>query len=442
MSRPFICELFDAPNCQQYSKLNEDAKQKWLASDVSLSGVQVPAEVKPPKCYLCLSRLTEIHWFYAHICPRCGDASLKLRFMPFDLSGRRALVTGGRIKLGYQIALRLLRNGAEVLVTTRDWHDALRRYEQEPDYFLWAGRLHVLRCKFDLLNLDSDGCEKEQSCVGERGLLDELERELEVIWPDRRLDIVVHNAAQTICDPPDRATTDKSSSEAEPAPVDYSPHETQYPPIDWLSNPFPEVDKYGRHLDRRPTNTWGARFGAVPNLEAKQVLIVNAWAPFVLNQMLLPHLQLSEQACIIHVHAREGKFSAHKTLCHTHTNMAKAALSMMTRCLATAEATPTQLADYQHEWAKGLPWYKPNSKRSATGGGTYRPHRWFEQLSVHGVDPGWFSIDEYPLTTRKTKHLLAPPIDDIDGAARVLHPLFMQAPPFPGTWRNYIPSWY
>ena len=62
-----------------------------------------------------------------------------------------------------------------------------------------------------------------------------------------------------------------------------------------------------------------------------------------------------------------------------------------------------------------------------------------EKIKVHGVDPGWFSLDEYPLHVRQQKHLIFPPIDDIDAASRIVYPIIINAPSYSGTWKHYIP---
>lgn len=46
-----------------------------------------------------------------------------------DLTGKIAIVTGGRIKIGYLTTLLLLRSGCEVHVTSRFPKDALQRYK-------------------------------------------------------------------------------------------------------------------------------------------------------------------------------------------------------------------------------------------------------------------------------------------------------------------------
>ena len=78
-----------------------------------------------------------------------------------DLTGRRALLTGGRAKIGMYIALRLLRDGAHTTITTRFPHDAVRRFAAMHDSADWLHRLRVvgidLRDPAQVVALADDG---------------------------------------------------------------------------------------------------------------------------------------------------------------------------------------------------------------------------------------------------------------------------------------------
>ena len=476
---PMICQLFDTTSTRQYTQLDEQVRH--TQDEYDPSPIALPSGMRLPRCYLCCKRINQVHWFYSTICPTCGQAALRKRYLTRDLTGFKALVTGGRLKLGYQIALKLLRAGAQVVITSRNWTNALERYQDEPDYANWSQRLHVCQINFDLLQVDQ--------------LLPELEAELNRIWPDdSALDIIIHNAAQTISGvaeaafssstttdttPTETTTTETTTTEAGVTDVGTStaplskdidsvevpasilgkrkrPHQEKwkkvkrqkvrgpkFPPMHWIQNKMPEVDRYQRKIDHRAVNTWTTRFGQVAPIEAKEVLLANAWAPFVLNQFLMRRLLKSTYGpFIIHVHAKEGHFSSHKTVCHTHTNMAKAAVSMMTRCLAGAETSPSFMSQYQSQWIEGLPWAERFKAQFIHADQKFkvRQHdKQFRQLKVHGVDPGWFSIDEYSFHQRIDQNLLFPPIDEIDAAARVVYPIMVNAPSFPGTWRHYVP---
>lgn len=452
-SRPRICELFDTETAAEYTLLDHSIRRDYQHTKEPLKPIQIPRGIKHPTCYLCNIRLKNVHWFYHRICFECGEASYAKRYITRDLTGQRAIVTGGRVKLGYQIALKLLRAGAEVMITSRNWNNALLRYEDEPDYETWKNRLHVCKMNLDLLRIDEH--------------LEEFDDELNRIWPDHPgIDIVIHNAAQTISgveETPfvgsislhsrkrkrdeDEDEKDVKVARTEEKSLSESRKSRKYPPIDWVETVFPEVDRYQRKLDQRESNTWSAKFGTVRPGEAKQVLLANAWAPFVLNQILLPRLKASRyKPYIIHVHAKEGHFSSHKTLNHTHTNMAKAALCMMTRCLAGTMSSYASRQEYQKEWSNipdELPWakrYKPSFvPENPIKHKGRKLHKETEEINVHGVDPGWFSVDEYTLEDRVKKNLFFPVIDEIDAASRVLYPVFIGAPSFEGTWRQYLP---
>ena len=433
MQKPKIISLFETTNVSDYTTLNNKIMTKWLNTedkDIELyRKIHIKKRVKAPKCYMCMKKTTYIHWFYHHQCPDCGDVSLKFRNLQSDLTGYHAIVTGGRLKLGYQIALKLLRAGAEVIITSRKWQEATNRYKEEPDYDEFVDRLHVLQFSFDLLKID------EQTEL--------FESELQRVWPDKCVDIIIHNAAQTIA----HVLEDLSGSEdftGSEEPLVKSNNRIRYPLKSWFNNPFPEVDKYGRTIDRREKNSWTTTFGEVDPVELKNVLLTNVNAPFIINQMLLPYLENTfntngRKPFIIHVHAKEGHLSSHKTNKHTHTNVAKAGLHMLTRCMASQHASIDVLSQYQST-VEDTPWitrYKrDNIELKNRHNNLAHVGNW---VNVHGVDPGWFSKDEYNIDALLKRNLLCPPIDEIDAASRIVYPIFRNLPSFPGTWRHYVP---
>src|SRR5512143_1668767 len=139
--------------------------------------------LEPRSCYVCKAEYRQLHFFYDALCPSCAELNYEKRFQAADLRGRVALVTGARVKIGYQTALKLLRAGATVVATTRFPHDAARRYAAEPDFAEWGGRLLV------------HGLDLRHSPSVEI-LCSQLGRELE------RLDALVNNACQTVRRPP------------------------------------------------------------------------------------------------------------------------------------------------------------------------------------------------------------------------------------------------
>jgi NAD(P)-dependent dehydrogenase (short-subunit alcohol dehydrogenase family) len=155
---------------------------------------------------------------------------------------------------------------------------------------------------------------------------------------------------------------------------------------------FPEgkLDQDLQQKDLREHNSWRMRLAEVPSVELLEVHLVNAIAPFILNARLKP-LMLSSPGRdkhIVNVSAMEGKFYRRfKTTRHPHTNMAKAALNMMTR---------TSAADYH---ADGI--------------------------HMNAVDTGWVTDeDPAPIAARKVRdHQFHPPLDCVDGAARIVDPI-------------------
>src|SRR5213076_175146 len=125
-----------------------------------------------------------VHPFYDQLCPACGDFNFRKRSETADLTGRVALLTGGRVKIGYQAGIKLLRAGAHLIVTTRFPRDSAARYANEPDFAEWSARLEIFG--LDLRHTPS----VEAFC---RHLLN----------THQRLDFIVNNACQTVRRPPD-----------------------------------------------------------------------------------------------------------------------------------------------------------------------------------------------------------------------------------------------
>ena len=83
--------------------------------------------IRARACYVCKTRYTAVDAFYHQLCPECASVNRSHRDARTNLAGRRALLTGGRAKIGMYIALRLLRDGAHLTITTRFPNDAVRR---------------------------------------------------------------------------------------------------------------------------------------------------------------------------------------------------------------------------------------------------------------------------------------------------------------------------
>src|SRR5262249_52160991 len=117
-------------------------KQIGVASD---SALPVPsAQLQNPRgCYVCKTEFTTVHFFYDSMCPRCAAFNYEKRFQTAQLKGRVAVITGARLKIGYQCALMMLRAGARVIVTTRFPQDSALRFSRESDFAEWKSRLQV-----------------------------------------------------------------------------------------------------------------------------------------------------------------------------------------------------------------------------------------------------------------------------------------------------------
>ncbi len=107
-------------------------------------GASAGTLLRPQACYICKERYTIVDAFYHQMCPSCALTNRSRRDASTDLTGRRALLTGGRAKIGMYIALRLLRDGADTTITTRFPNDAIRRFKAMPDSDEWIGRLHIV----------------------------------------------------------------------------------------------------------------------------------------------------------------------------------------------------------------------------------------------------------------------------------------------------------
>jgi NAD(P)-dependent dehydrogenase (short-subunit alcohol dehydrogenase family) len=369
-------------------------------------------------CYVCKRKYSLIHHFYDQLCPTCAAFNFAKRSESADLRGRVALLTGGRVKIGYQAGLKLLRAGANLIVTTRFPRDSAARYAQEADFAEWADRLQIFG--LDLRHTPS----VEAFCH-------------ELLATRERLDFIINNACQTVRRPPQfyahmmagesAAVHDvpdhlrkllgryeglrrydmlpeagAMSALATGQGLDATPGLTraaelsQVPLLaeEFSSQPhlFPQgrLDQDLQQVDLRRRNSWRMLMAEVPSVELLEVQLVNAIAPFILNARLKPLLLRTPERDkhIVNVSAVEGQFYRNfKTTRHPHTNMAKAALNMMTR---------TSALDYH-------------------GDG----------IHMNAVDTGWVT-DEDPteLAARKiVEERFHPPLDIIDGAARIVDPI-------------------
>ncbi|MER6910085.1 SDR family oxidoreductase [Streptomyces sp. NPDC000594] len=332
---------------------------------------------RPRRCYVCKSFYRRADAFYHALCPACADDNTARRGLSTDLTGRRALITGARVKIGFQLALMMLRDGAELLVTSRFPQDTLRRFRAAPGSGAWLDRLTVIAV---------DLRDPRQVL----GVCERLRRDGEP------LDILVNNAAQTVRRPPGSYALLAAGEGPElppgawPAPG-YAPMRALEAPTarGALALVLAEADEAGLLPDDAPVNSWSARIGEMDPAELLETQLVNALAPALLVDRLLPLLLAAPypRRYVVNVTAVEGRFTVrNKTPGHPHTNMAKAALNMLTR--------------------------------------TSGPELAAQGVHMCSVDTGWIT-DENPLPkkNRIASEGFRTPLDIVDGAARVYDPI-------------------
>ncbi len=394
----------------------------------------------PRRCYICKTTFTRLHHFYDAMCTPCGDFNYAKRAQTAPLHGRVVLLTGSRLKIGYHAALILLRAGATVIATTRFPQDSAARFAKEADFADWGTRLRVhgldlrhtpsveLFCKYLLRHethldflinnaaqtvrrppgfyshmLESERRPYDALSEGERTVLQGHEEVVQALRSTGSPQLLARSQASL-------PTAETDALRASPAVFEGwqkreagvglwgSAQLSQVPyDIDDASHgievfPTGQLDVDAQQVDLREVNSWRLKLADVATPEMLEVHLVNVVAPFVLNAKLKP-LMIAGNATrdrhIVNVSAVEGQFQrGTKTDKHPHTNMAKAALNMMTR---------TSAQDY------------------VTDG-----------IHMNSVDTGWVT-DEDPAAhvARKIEdNNFHPPLDVIDGAARVLDPIF------------------
>lgn len=359
---------------------------------------------RPRSCYICKTRYTEVDAFYHQLCQPCAAENRARRDARTDLSGKRALLTGGRAKIGMYIALRLLRDGAHTTVTTRFPNDAIRRFKAMPDSAEWLHRLKIVG--IDL---------RDPAQVV--ALADSVAAE-------GPLDILINNAAQTVRRSP-AAYRELVAAEAAPLPVGELPASVVFGAFGsgaQAALPAPAgsrhdeltpqaltelaltsgsaslarveagtaIDAGGLVPDLDATNTWIQKVGDVDPVELLEVQLCNVTAPFVLVSRLRPAMAASaaRRKYVVNVSAMEGVFSrGYKGAGHPHTNMAKAALNMLTRTSAQ-EMFET------------------------------------DNILMTAVDTGWITDERpHPDKVRLAEEGFHAPLDLVDGAARVYDPI-------------------
>ena len=112
--------------------LENDQGPLLLAPDGAAKGGDASLEAAHTNsfrhCYTCKKRFDGLHDFYSQLCPSCAALNWRMRSRTEDMSGRVALLTGARVKIGFETGLKLLRAGAYLIATTRFPHDLAARY--------------------------------------------------------------------------------------------------------------------------------------------------------------------------------------------------------------------------------------------------------------------------------------------------------------------------
>ncbi|MFK4246856.1 SDR family NAD(P)-dependent oxidoreductase [Micromonospora chokoriensis] len=377
-------------------RIDDETQGIPLAS--SVAGETAGFLHNPRGCYVCKQRYHQVDAFYHQLCPSCATLNRERRDARTDLTGRRALLTGGRAKIGMYIALRLLRDGAHTTVTTRFPHDAVRRFAAMPDSADWLHRLRIvgidLRDPAQVIALADS--------VSSQG----------------PLDILINNAAQTVRRSPgayaqlvaaeaaalpdgplpELITFAKPSGQGAPAgalTAGLTPHALTALALT-SGSASPEriaastaIDAGGLVPDLDSVNSWVQRVQEVDPVELLEVQLCNVTAPFVLVSRLRPAMAAApaRRKYVVNVSAMEGQFGrGYKGPGHPHTNMAKAALNMLTRTSAEEMVT--------------------------------------DGILMTSVDTGWITDERpHPTKMRLADEGFHAPLDLVDGAARVYDPI-------------------
>lgn len=311
------------------------------------------------KCYGCGHFFRRNHPVYIFSCFKCGALFQENRHLTGDMTGKIALVTGCRAKLGHQVTLKLLRAGARVYGTTRYVDGAQKLFEKYDDFGTWSENLIIYP---DGAKLDYTSANIEKEMILLKEFIEKREG---------HLDILINIAGRTIINRDNLCVKDRK-------------------------------DRYGDGLYLTTSvNSWQVSFGELEQSEMEMLYRINAVGTTLMVQTMIPLLKKCDgNPYIVNIHARAGLMQTRKDHRHPHLNMVKSAVAMLTKSLS-------------------------NTKLTTLSG---------NRFMIHGVDPGWFSMDEY---TEDERPMMVPPLDEVDGAARVLYPVFKKMNTSPLTQRHF-----
>jgi NAD(P)-dependent dehydrogenase (short-subunit alcohol dehydrogenase family) len=385
-----------------------DDETRGVPLATSTTALSAGTLIRSRACYICKKQYTVVDAFYHQLCPDCAAFNHAKREARTDLTGKRALLTGGRAKIGMYIALRLLRDGAHTTITTRFPRDAVRRFTGLPDSADWLHRLRVvgidLRDPAQVIAL--------AEAVAEAG----------------PLDILINNAAQTVrrspgsyaplveaelAPLPDRPLPELLTfgHTNDPHPLALAQSVTAHPILAAAAAAAASltesamtagsaslerlgagtaIDAGGLVPDTHDVNSWTQAIHEVEPIEMLEVQLANATAPFILISKLRVSMKASTagRKYVVNVSAMEGVFGrGYKGPGHPHTNMAKAALNMLTRT-SSREMFET------------------------------------DGILMTSVDTGWITDERpHPTKIRLAEEGFHAPLDLVDGAARVYDPI-------------------
>ena len=331
-------------NNSDNDKINKNKNEKNLKS------------VQFKNCYCCKNVLFEnnIHFFYSNICKKCGELNYFYRNIKLDLTGRIAIVTGGRVKIGFEISKQLLNFGCKVIVTSRFPKDTLIKFKSDINYNNYKNNLFIYPIDFRLI----------ESTI----------KFVEYISNNfKNIDILINNAAQTIRRPTSyykylMPTESQILSEEDEHKIinnNYLPIENKlelneeknneintYKNNNKLSLPISVITSQIKIMEEKTQpqkilmgkdgqpydftygkNSWKLELDEISFQEFMEVQIINTWTPYYLIVNLKPLMEKSpfKDKYIINVTGNEGIFNTFKKTSHPHTNMAKASLNMLTR---------------------------------------------------------------------------------------------------------------
>ncbi|WP_084622588.1 SDR family NAD(P)-dependent oxidoreductase [Demequina oxidasica] len=436
-------------------RIDDETRGLTLTATSQAATAGTFAKARP--CYICKQKYTVVDAFYHQLCPTCAVLGHAKREARTNLRGKRALLTGGRAKIGMHIALRLLRDGAHTTITTRFPRDAVRRFAAMDDSREWLHRLTVvgidLRDPSQVVSLAdavaaegpldiliNNAAQTVRRSPGSYAPLADAESvPVEPhLWPEGRgpsmltfghaSDVHPHALEESVAAHPllasahsaevGRAAGVRTEVAAEEAAGDTLAKEERSADAATASENARRltslalapgssslekladgsaIDAGGLVPDLHDVNSWVQAVGNVDALELLEVQLCNSTAPFILINRLRPQMAAAARASretgsgrsyVVNVSAMEGVFArGYKGPGHPHTNMAKAAVNMLTRTSAR-EMFET------------------------------------DSILMTSVDTGWITDERpHPTKVRLAEEGFHAPLDLVDGAARVYDPV-------------------